>query len=118
MSLLWIIRLSLLAIFYIYALVYMFLLRDREKHEKILENKGLNIFLVIIYNAVCYTAVLLPADLEVIVKPSLFEELFLLVWYAIFSLIINHNYKTTNTWNSSIWITSLCYHIISKNIIS
>ncbi len=71
-----------------YIFIYAFFLKDREKYTHILENNKINIILVFIYNIVCYLSVLLPADPNILIKPSIFENSFVIIWFNILAIIL------------------------------
>ena len=84
----WLIRLLLLGALCIYLLASRTMLRDREKYHRVLENGPLNVLLVVIYNALCYLAVGIRSDPNVIAKPAIFEDVLVANWYAVFGQIL------------------------------
>ena len=67
----WTIRLSIIFLLYALIGIFAFLLKNRTRYERILENRILNVLIVILYNLCCYLPVVLqPAD------GSLFEPSF------------------------------------------
>lgn len=83
MSLLWTIRLALMVGLCAYLVFSRTVLRDRHRYHTILESGPLNILFVVIYNALCYLAVGIPSDPNVVVKPSFLENGFVANWYSI-----------------------------------
>ena len=61
-SILWIIRFILVGLFFLLVIISGIFLKDRKKNEKILENRLLNVTLVIVYSIIAYASVLLPSD--------------------------------------------------------
>ena len=88
MSLLWTIRLVLLVGLFGYLVFSRTVLRDRQKYHAILESGPLNILFVFIYNALCYLAVGIPSDPNVIQEPSMFDETLVANWYVIVGQIL------------------------------
>lgn len=84
----WFIRLLLIVALFFYMLVSRTMLRDRKKYHSVLENGPLNILFVVIYNALCYLAVGIRSDPEVVPKPSMFEHPFAMNWYLVFGQVI------------------------------
>ena len=80
MSLLWIIKIVTTIFLYLFVFMYSFFIRNREKYAKYLENFSLNLLLVIGYNILCYIPVILPSDPNIILKPSIFDDVFVVLW--------------------------------------
>jgi protein-S-isoprenylcysteine O-methyltransferase Ste14 len=64
------------------------MLRNREKYHGVLESGPLNVFFVVIYNILCYLAVGIRSDPNVIAKPEIFEDAFVANWYAVLGQIL------------------------------
>ena len=88
MSWKWLIRLLLIGALCIYLLVSRTMLRDRKKYHRVLENGPLNVVFVAIYNALCYLAVGIRSDPNVIARPALFENMLVTNWYVVFGQIL------------------------------
>jgi protein-S-isoprenylcysteine O-methyltransferase Ste14 len=56
----WITRFSLLAVLAALVGFFSYLMRDRKRYERILENRTVNLLLVTAYNLLCYLIVVLP----------------------------------------------------------
>jgi len=83
MSLLWLIRIILIIWLFIQVLAFVPIISSREKYSAFLENFKLNLFLVILYNAVCYTIVLLPPDTTIFYPPAILNNELVAQWYNI-----------------------------------
>ena len=88
MSLLWVLRLSILGVLFLYNIFYRFLLKHREKYAKYLENLVLNLILVIFYNVVNYLAVILPSDTTVIPNSLISMNFIVIFWHDLVGSII------------------------------
>ena len=88
MSLLWMLRLSILGILFLDIISYRFLLKDRDKYRKYLENLTLNLSLVIFYNGFCYLAVILPSDSNVIPNSLISQNLTVTFWHDLIGSIL------------------------------
>jgi len=88
MSILWIIRLSLIGCAYILIAVFAYFLKNREKYQVILENTVINTISVIFFNAFCYIPMLLPPDERIIQKPSFLNHPLNVRWFDIVGLIL------------------------------
>ena len=88
MSLLWILRLSILGVLFLYNIFYRFLLKDREKYGKYLENLALNLIMVIIYNIFNYIAVMLPSDPNLIPNSIFSQNLVVISWHDLIGSIL------------------------------
>lgn len=84
----WLIRLLLIIALSVYLLVSRSMLRNREKYHGVLESGSLNIFFVVVYNALCYLAVGIHADPNVIAKPEILEDRFVAGWYAVLGQVL------------------------------
>lgn len=87
MSILWVIRLSLIGCSFILIGVFAYFLKNREKYLKILENTTINITSVILFNVFCYVPMLLPPDEDIIHKPSFLDQPLIVRWFDILGLI-------------------------------
>ena len=88
MSILWIIRLSLIGCSFILIAVFACFLKNRDKYSGILENTSINILSVILFNIFCYVPMLIPPDENVVIRPVLLNNAFNLRWFDIVGLII------------------------------
>ena len=85
-SILWIIRFILVGLFFLLVIISGIFLKDRKKNEKILENRLLNVTLVIVYSIIAYASVLLPSDPAVIPNQFLTQNLVIHYWYIIIGI--------------------------------
>lgn len=88
MSILWIIRLSLVGCSFILIAIFTFFLKNREKYQGILENTAINIISVVLFNIFCYIPMLIPSDEDIIQKPLLLNDPLNLRWFDISGLIL------------------------------
>jgi len=88
MSILWIIRLSLVGCSFILIVIFTFFLKNREKYQGILENSAINIISVVLFNIFCYIPMLIPSDENIIQKPLLLNDPLNLRWFDISGLIL------------------------------
>ena len=88
MSLNWLIRFAVIAALFIYLLGSRTLLRNRKQYRAVLESGPLNTLFVVIYNALCYLAVGIRSDPNVVVKPWIFDEVFVTNWYMVLGQIL------------------------------
>ncbi|MGB7053786.1 MAG: methyltransferase [bacterium] len=84
----WLIRLLLIASLCVYLLISRAMLRDRKKYHAVLESGPLNLLFVAIYNALCYLAVGIRSDPNVIAKPAVFEDVLVASSYAVLGQIL------------------------------
>jgi protein-S-isoprenylcysteine O-methyltransferase Ste14 len=82
MSALWIYRLALIALLFIYLIGSRILLGHREKYHQLLESSLLNLLLVLLYNALCYLPMIIPPDPTVIPQPPLLDKALMRQWYS------------------------------------
>ena len=52
-------------------------LSNREKYKNIVENRNINIIMVICWNLFCYISVIIPPDLTFISQPIIFTSIFI-----------------------------------------
>jgi protein-S-isoprenylcysteine O-methyltransferase Ste14 len=88
MSTLWIIRLTFVGMFFLFVIICGIFLKDREKHEKYLENRVLNLIVVIVYSIFAYVPVLLPSDPNVIPNTIFTEHQFIISWYIVLGSVL------------------------------
>lgn len=88
MSPVWTLRLMLVVALFLYLLVSRIMLRDRKKYHAILESRPFNIVLVVIYNALCYLAVGIRSDPNVLAKPAILEDTLVANWYTVLGQIL------------------------------
>lgn len=88
MSILWSIRLIMMAFLFILITIFAYFLKNREKYSDILENTNINLISVILFNALCYLSMIIPSDENVITRPPLFDSALNLRWFDILGLII------------------------------
>lgn len=88
MSLLWFIRIILIIWLFTQVIAFAPLLKNREKYSAFLDNFKLNLFLVILYNAVCYAMVLLPPDTDVFLPPAILSYDLVAQWYNLTGSIL------------------------------
>ncbi len=88
MDLFWIIRLSFIGMLLIYDLIYIYFLKNRKKYENFLENFGINLVLVILYNIFCYIPVIIPSSSEFIPSSTFKQNLFILIWFYLLGSIL------------------------------
>ncbi|MHA1300391.1 MAG: methyltransferase family protein [Candidatus Helarchaeota archaeon] len=87
MSLLWIIRIIFIVILYLEILIGGYFLIRREKYDNLLNNRIVNILLVIMYNIFCYLpAGILPSDPNVLKRPLFFNSLLILIGFQVFGI--------------------------------
>jgi len=84
----WFVRLVLITALCIYLVVSRTMLRNREKYHKVLESGPLNIIFVVVYNALCYLAVGIHSDPNVIPEPRIFGHSFVADWYAVLGQLL------------------------------
>ena len=84
----WLARLLIIVALCVYLLVSRTMLRNRDKYHGVLESGPLNIFFVVIYNVLCYLAVGIRSDPNVIAKPEIFEDIFVTIWYVVLGQIL------------------------------
>ena len=68
----WIIRFALLGLMIVLVSASGYFLSRRQKYQELLENRILNLALVIVYNLLCYLMTGLPSDSSVIKPPGFF----------------------------------------------
>ncbi len=83
MSVLWMIRISLITILVVYLIIYRHILKHKKKYSNLLENKKINLFFVVIYHFLCYLPVILPSDSNIIPKPLFFCKIENVIYYLI-----------------------------------
>lgn len=88
MSILWIIRLSLIGCSFILIAIFAYFLKNRDKYSEILENTSINILSVILFNVFCYVPMLIPPDENIITRPEILNNVFNLRWLNILGLIM------------------------------
>jgi len=88
MSLLWIIRTTLIIILFAYIFIYAYFLKNRKKYKKLIENTKFNIFLVIISNLICYISVGIPPDTNLISSPLILKHSLVISWYSYLGIIL------------------------------
>lgn len=81
MSVPWIYRLALIALLFVYLIGSRIILGRREKHHRLLESTFFNFLLVVLYNALCYLAMIIPPDPAVIPQPPLLDKVLMRQWY-------------------------------------
>jgi protein-S-isoprenylcysteine O-methyltransferase Ste14 len=84
----WLIRFLVIVALFIYLLGSRTLLRNRKKYRAVLESDPLNLLFVVIYNALCYVAVGIRSDPNVVVKPWIFDDMLVANWYLIFGQLL------------------------------
>ena len=84
----WLIRLFLITALYVYLLFSRTMLCDRKKYHAVLESGSLNIVFVVIYNVLCYLAVGIRSDSNVLAKPAILEDMLVANWYAVLGQIL------------------------------
>jgi protein-S-isoprenylcysteine O-methyltransferase Ste14 len=70
----WIIRLVLLGLLAAYVGLSGYLLKHRDRYGRLLESGPVNLFLVLLYNLLCYLTVGLPSDQDVLSPPAFFTH--------------------------------------------
>ena len=88
MSILWIIRLSLIVCAYILIAVFAYFLKNRDKYQVLLENTVINTISVILFNVFCYIPMILPPDENIIQKPSFLNHPLNVRWFDVVGLIL------------------------------
>ncbi|KPK64498.1 hypothetical protein AMJ83_01960 [candidate division WOR_3 bacterium SM23_42] len=88
MSYKWIIRLALIVALFVYLIVSRTMLRDRKRYHAVLESGPCNIVFVIVYNLLCYLAVGIRSDPNVLAKPAVLEDMLVANWYAILGQVM------------------------------
>ncbi len=68
----WIIRFALLGLLIAFLGVFGYFLSHRQKYQGLLENRAVNLVLVIVYNLSCFLIAGLPSDVSVISPPGFF----------------------------------------------
>jgi protein-S-isoprenylcysteine O-methyltransferase Ste14 len=58
-------------------------IKDRKKYEKYLENRVLNLILVLVYSIIAYTSVLIPSDPNIVPNIFFTEHQLIIIWYII-----------------------------------
>ena len=84
----WLIRLLCIGALCVYLLVSRIMLRDRKKYHNVLESGPLNLLFVAVYNALCYLAVGIRSDPNVVPTPALLENILVVNWYTVFGQIL------------------------------
>ncbi|MFX1489982.1 MAG: methyltransferase family protein [Promethearchaeota archaeon] len=88
MSISWTIRLTLIGLLFILVIIFGKFLKNRERYSFILENVSINLVSVILFNAFCYTSMILPPDGTVLQKPPFLSLTLNTRWYDILGLIL------------------------------
>lgn len=87
MYLFWIIRGSFIGFLVIYDLIYIYFLKNRKKYQPILENFTSNLFLVILYNILCYVPVIIPPSSEIISNFIFSQNIVISIWFSALGII-------------------------------
>jgi len=88
MSTMWIIRLSCVFLLFAMVIANSYFLRNRQKHQGLMENTAANLLVVIVYNALHYIAVALPSGKSFFdLAPSL-NQPFATVWYSAAGILL------------------------------
>ncbi|MBN1800040.1 MAG: isoprenylcysteine carboxylmethyltransferase family protein [Candidatus Lokiarchaeota archaeon] len=87
MSILWILRLIAIGLLYVIVLVFAYFLKNRNKYDSLLENKSANLFMVLLYQFLCYFLAILPSDPAVFLKPRIFKSILVIIWFFSLGLI-------------------------------
>jgi protein-S-isoprenylcysteine O-methyltransferase Ste14 len=89
MDVYWILRIVLIIFFYLLIILFGYFIKYRKKYTGILENRIINILLVIAYNALCYVPVILPENISQVRYISGFlSHPFVSSWYIISGLFL------------------------------
>lgn len=84
----WIIRLVLVGLLAVYVSVSGYLLKHRSKYERLLENRAVNVVIVVAYNLLCYLMVGLPSDPSVFPPPAFLAHPIVRVGFSVVGQIL------------------------------
>ena len=73
-----------------YSLIFfsVIFLSNREKYKNVIENRVLNIIIVIFWNVCCYISVIIPSDPSIIPQPAFINSLFTIIFFLIIGILI------------------------------
>jgi protein-S-isoprenylcysteine O-methyltransferase Ste14 len=83
MDILWLVKLLLIASFFTYILIGMYLFRNRSAKSNLIESTAFNIFAVILYNLFCYLPLALPSSFQ----PELLNHPTVQVWFKAMAVV-------------------------------
>jgi protein-S-isoprenylcysteine O-methyltransferase Ste14 len=84
----WLIRFVLFGLSIAQVGAFGYFLKHRQKYEKLLENRAVNLGVVIVYNLLCYLMVGLPSDPSVVSPPAFFVHPGVRIGFSVFGLVL------------------------------
>lgn len=82
MSVMWVIRILIVIILFATIVIWGYFLKNRDLYRNMLENRIVNVIMVIFYNVLCYSAVLLPSDLTEPI-PAIFNHALIVLGFPL-----------------------------------
>jgi protein-S-isoprenylcysteine O-methyltransferase Ste14 len=84
----WTIRLVLLGLLIVLVASCGYLLKHRKKYKNLLENRGVNLAMVVSYLLLCFVMVLLPSDPRAIPSPAFFLDASVRIGFSVIGWIL------------------------------